>query len=658
MNINDTNAINEIKALSLDMINAAKKGSPGLVLSSAPIIYNLYAKHLNINPENPEWLNRDRFILSNYNVSSLLYATLHLFGFPITKEDLKSYGKYNSICKIHPEENITKGIDMTTHHSGNGIANAVGIALGERYLENLIKEEDETQNLIDFNTYCLCSDTDLMEGISYEALSFAGKEQLDKLIILVDYNKVTNDGSTFNTFIEDLTLRFESLNFDVEIVKDGTNYKSIDKAINNAKKSKKPSIIVFNTILGIGSRNENKSVVYDTPLDDDDLFNLRRNLNVTIEHFDTRKDTIVHVKNLILDRVGNKYSTFINNFKKIKSSGNEKLINILKMIFDQNIVIPFDSLNYRINETYNEDMIMSNHKVMNIIASKTELFLGGGADTSSTTRAYIDKTNINSKEKPTGRNINFGSREISMAGILNGIASLGLKVYGNTYLTYSDYLKPEMRLSAFNNYPITYIFTNDTIFNSYGSLNGPVEQLTTLRSIPNMIVFRPCDISEIFGCWEYIAKNKKCVSLIIGNEITPKLTNSNSKLVVRGGYVIKKEVSRLDGIIIATGIEVKTALKIAEDLKRDNLDIRVISMPSQELFRLNDKEYINQLLPRNIKRICLEPSTKNNWTTFTSEKYILSIDNFGSSGNSNELMKQYEYNYENLKAKVTKLFTE
>ncbi len=660
MNINDTNAINEIKALALDMISKAGSGSPGIVLSAAPILYNLYANHLNINPENPDWINRDRFVLSSSHASSLLYATLHLCGFPITKEDLKTYRTFNSICPGHPEVELTKGVDMTTGPSGNGIASGVGIALAERYLENILKSEDENQTLLNFNTYILCSDTDLMEGISYEALSFTAKEKLDKLILLVDHNKVTNDGPIENTFNEQLEERFESLDFYVQSVKDGSNFKAIDKAITNAKKSKKPSVIFFNTILGLGSRNENKSVVFNNPLDDDDVFALKRKLNITIAPFETRKDTIIHIEKRIKDRVLKKYTDFVNYFNQIKNSGNNRFINLLRMVVEKNVILPFDSLNYRVNNTYNEDMRLTNHKIINILAEKSELFLGGGADTSSTTKAYIDKTSIMSNKNPLGRNINFGNRELAMSGILNGMASMGLKVYGNTYLSLSDYVKPSMRLSALMNLPITYIFTHDALYNQPedGTLFEPFEQLVTLRSIPNMITFRPCDISEIFGCWEYIARNKKTVSLVLSNKAVPKVPNSNAKLVTRGGYIIKKEEVKLDGIIIATGYEVNTALLLSEDLKKENLDVRIISMPSQELFLANDKEYKRQLLPESIKKIVIEPSSKIGWTSFTEERYILGINEFGSSGKSNEILKKYEYDYESLKIKVTKLLKE
>ena len=658
MNLNDINAVNEIKALALDMISQANSGHPGIVLSAAPIIYTLYARHLNINPENPEWVNRDRFVLSAGHGSALLYATLHLCGYNISKEDLTKFRSIDGKLPGHPEYGKTLGVDMTTGALGQGIASAVGLALGERYLENILNEEDSEQTFIDYRTYVLCSDGDLMEGISYEATSFAGAQKLDKLMILYDCNKMTNDGSISTTFTEDIVGRFDAMGFYTEVVKDGANIKSIDKAITNAKKSKKPSLVIFNTVLGKDSMNENKSVVHGKPLMDDDVFAIKRKLNVTIAPFEVRKDTVIHIQNLIGERVQEKYNNYVAYFNKIKTSGNDRLMDLLSMLANKDFQIPFESLNYRINDTYNEELRLTNHKILNLVANKSELILGGSADLASTTKAYIDNTFVNTPEKPLGRNINFGIREHAMGGILNGLSMLGFKTYCSTMLAFSDYLKPAMRFSAMLNLPITYIFSHDSIaIGEDGPTHQPIEQLVSLRSIPNMITFRPSDIFEILGVWEYICKNKKTVSLVLSKSVMPKLPNSNAKLVSKGAYIIKKEVQKLDGIIIATGSEVLTAIKISEELKAENLDIRVVSMPSMELFLKEDKIYKEQILTKNVKTIVLETSSKLGWGLFvTDEKYILGLNEFGASGHSEEVLKKYGYDYESLKTKITNLF--
>lgn len=658
INENDINAVNEIKALALDMISGAKSGHPGIALSAAPILYTLYARHMNINPENPSWLNRDRFVLASGHASALLYATLHMCGFHITKDDLKQFRSIDSKLPGYPEYEITPGVDITIGTPGMGIANAVGFALGERYIENILKSEDEMQQLINYRTFVFCSDIDLMKGVSYEASSFAGAQKLEKLMILCDVSKITNDGAVSEHFIEDMEERFESMGFYVNTIKD-TNLKNIDKAIMVAKKSKKPSILFFNTILGSGSRNENKSVVFEGPLNDDDVFTIKRNLNITVAPFEVRKDSIVHVRNLINDRVGKKYNEHVAYFNKIKSSANDRLLELLKMLTNKDFIIPFESLNFKVNDTYNESLLLTNHKILNMVASKSELILGGSADLASTTKAYINNTSIQTPLRPLGRNINFGVREEAMAGILNGMSISGIKTYCSTKLVNSDSLKPSMRMSALMNLPVTYIFSHDAInIGEDGPAWEPIEQLTNLRSIPNMITFRPSDINEVLGTWEYICKNKKPVSVVLSKNVLPKIPTTNPKMVIRGGYIVKKEERKLDGIIIATGKEVIDALNIAIELKQENLDIRVVSMPSQELFLKEDKIYQEQILPKNVKTIVIEPGSKLSWGLFVSEeKYILGLNDFGYSGHTQEVLKKCGYDYENLKMKVVKLLS-
>ncbi len=657
MNNNDTNAVSEIKALALDMISKAGSGSPGISLSGAPILYTLYAKHLNFHPENPEWLNRDRFVLASSHASALLYATLHICGFNISKDDLKQYKTIDAKLPGSPECEITPGIDISSGTPGMGIAHAVGMALAERYLENILISEDEAQELLNYRTYVYCSDMDLMKGVSYEATSFAGAQKLEKLMILCDLSKVTNDGTTKDNFIEDVEKRFLAMGFYVDTIKEGENLKAIDKAITIAKRSQKPSILFFHTILGKDSRNENKSVVFDGPLSDDDLFAIKRKLNVTVAPFEVRKDSIVYIRNLINNRVGKKYSTYLSYFNKVKSSANDRLLNTLRLLINKNFQIPFESLNFKVNDTYQESLLTTNHKILNLVASKTEFILGGSADVASTTKAYIDQTSIASSNKPLGRNINFGIREEAMAGILNGMSISGLKTYCSTKLINLDSLKPALRMSAFLNLPVTYLFTHDAWNESEnGAFFEPVEQLATLRNIPNMVTFRPSDINEILGVWEYICKNKKPISVVLSKDHMPKLSTTNPKYTMKGGYIVKKEEKKLDGIIIATGKEVLSAINIALELKNENLDIRVVSMPCVDLFLKEDKIYQESIVPKNIKVIVLEPSSKLEWGIFVTDlKYVLGLNDFGYSGREEEVVKKCGYDYENLKMKVARL---
>lgn len=341
----------------------------------------------------------------------------------------------------------------------------------------------------------------------------------------------------------------------------------------------------------------------------------------------------------------------------MKSSGNDRLISLLKMLLNKEVVIPFESLNFKVNDTYSESLLQTNHKVLNMVAKKTEWILGGSADYASTTKAYIDTTSVQTSLKPLGRNINFGVREEAMGAILNGISLSGFKTYCSTKLIHSDLLKSSMRMSSLMNLPITYIYSHDSIrMGEDGSALEPIEQLTLLRSIPNMVTFRPSDINEVLGVWEYICKNKKPVSLVLSNSVLPKLPSTNPKMVFHGGYMVKKEERKLDGILISTGREVIDALNIAIELRNENLDIRVVSMPSIELFLKEDKKYQETLLPKQVKTIVIEPSNKLSWGLFVDdEKYILGLDDFGFSGHETEVLKKCGYDYENLKMKVVRL---
>ncbi len=655
---NDINSVNEIKALALDMISNAKSGYPGIALSAAPILYTLYAKHLNFNPENPGWLNRDRFVLASGHATSVLYATLHICGFPITKEDLKQYRNIDSNLPGYPDKELTPGIDVSIGSAGLGISNGVGLALAERYLRNIVKSEEEEQALIDYRTYVFCSDIDLMEGVSYEATSFAGAQKLDKFMLLCDISGITNDGEVKNNFIEDLEMRFESIGFYVGTVKDGSNLKLIDKAITNAKKSKKPSVVFFKTIIGKDSRNENKSVSFEGPLSDDDVFAIKRKLNVTVAPFEVRKDSVVYIRSLINNRVREKYSLYINSFNKIKSSANDRLLKLLQLLVNKEFNIPFESLNFKVNDSYNENLLMTNHKILNMVASKTEFLFGGSADVASTTKVYIDHTSIQSPEKPLGRNINFGLREEAMAGILNGISLSGLKTYCSTKLINADRLKSSMRLSAYMQLPIVYFFTHDGFGNGEdGPTQESLEQLDMLRSIPNLKVFRPSDINEVLGIWEYICKEKGPICVILGNNKMPKVLNTHPKLTLKGGYIVKKEEVHLDGILVATGREVLDALNIAVELKKENLDIRVVTMPSIELFLKQDKTYQDQILPKTCKTIVLEPNSKLSWGIFVKDPNdIIGLNDFGYSGHQEEILRKIGYDYESLKITIAKLF--
>jgi len=657
---NEKKFINEVKMLALDMINMAGSGHPGVVLSAAPIVGTLYLNHLKFNPDNPNWLNRDRFVLSCGHASALLYATLHMVGYNITLNDLKNFRRINSITPGHPEYRVTPGVECTTGPLGQGIGQAVGMALSERYIEKLLdEEEEEKQNLIDYYTYVLCSDGDLMEGISYEALSFAGAQKLNKLILLYDDNNMSIDGSLESTFNEDVENRFKSIGFDVIVVKDGTDIEAIDNALSQARKNNKPTIIVFKTILGNGSFNQNTNLVHGKPLSESDMHNLRESFGLLSEQFYVSKDSIIYIQQKIKERMQESYEIFDKTMSSMKMSSSDNLTNIFNMLEQNQNVIPFDSSKYKINEKYNEELRFSNYKVMNLFAQNTKLFINGSADLFSSCKNVIDNSAIMSDVTPLGRNIRFGVREHAMGAILNGMALSGLRVCGSTFLSFSDYLKPAIRMSALMSLPVTYIFTHDSILvGQDGPTHEPIEQLSMLRTIPNLITYRPADITELMGCWDIILKTNKPAALVVAKDKVPKIPGSNSLEVKNGAYLVRDCKTTPDAILIASGSEVKNAFIVANQLAKNGKNINVVSIPSLELYLNTDEQYKKKILPEHIKRIVIEAgNTYVLGSLATSINYVIGLNDFGFSGLPAEVEKEMEFDIDNLLLKVDKLIS-
>ena len=654
----DTQCLNEIKMLALDMINMAGSGHPGIVLSAAPILYTLYANHLNIMPENPNWINRDRFVMSCGHGSALLYATLHFAGYNISVNDLKSFRRINSITPGHPEYKVTPGVECTTGPLGQGIGQAVGMALAERYIEKLLdQEEDKKQDLIDYYTYVLCSDGDLMEGISYEALSFAGAQKLNKLIILYDDNNMSIDGSLETTFNEDMMSRFKSIGFETIIVKDGSNLTMIDKALTQARKNNKPTIVVFKTILGNGSYNQNTNIVHGSPLQEADLYNLRQVLKVPTEPFYVGKDSIIYMQEKIKNRMQKRINQFDKTLSNMKMSTSENLGKIFNMLEKKQNNIIFDSTKYKLSDGYNEELRISNYKVMNLFANTTNLFINSSADLFSSCKNVIDNSPLMSDVTPIGRNIRFGVREHAMGAILNGMALSGLRVCGSTFLSFSDYVKPAIRMSALMSLPVTYIFTHDSILvGQDGPTHEPIEQLSMLRTIPNLITYRPADIIELMGCWDNILKQNRPTALVVTKEKCLKIPNTDAAQVKNGAYLLKSSIDTPKLILIASGTEVKVACAIANKLEADGINVNVVSIPSLELYLNMDINYRKKIIPEHVKRIVIEAGNSYVLGSLaTSIDYVIGINDFGFSGTSSEVAKEMEFDIDSIMLKVQKL---
>lgn len=658
MNQKDIQCINEIKILALDMINNANSGHPGAVLSQAPILYTLFANHLRINLEDDKWINRDRFILSSGHASALLYSLLHVSGFNISMNDLRSFRRLNSITPGHPEYGVTPGVECSTGPLGQGVATAVGMALAERYIRSLLDvEEEKKQQLINYKTYVMCSDGDLMEGISYEALSFAGAQKLNNLVVLYDDNNMSIDGTLEKTFNENIEKRFDAIGFDVITVKDGANLNQIDKALNKAHKSTKPVIIIFKTILGNGSYNQNTNQVHSGALTDADLYNLRQTLGVTSQPFYVTKDSMIYLNNKINTRMQREISAWNELRNNMTMSTNENLSRLLNMLEQNKNQINFDSSKYQINVNYNEELTVSNYKVMNLFAGSTNLIVNGSADLFKSVKNVIDNSDIMTDSNPTGKNIRFGVREHAMGAILNGLALSGLKTCGSTFLVFSDYLKPAIRMSALMSLPVTYIFSHDSILiGQDGPTHEPIEQLAMLRTIPNLITYRPADITELMGCWDNIFRQNRPTALVLTKQKVPKIPSSNSKSVDFGAYLIRDCGSIPDAILISSGSDLTNAYIIANKLAVNGINLNVVSIPSLELFLSQSEEYRNKLLPDDIKRITLESSNPYVLGSLaTSIDYAIGLNDFGFSGTSEEVAKEMEFDLDSLLLKVQSL---
>lgn len=636
----DRETLANIKTLALDMINEANSGHPGIVLSASPIIYTLYKYHLNINPINPTWYNRDRFILSSGHGSALLYATLFMCGYDLTLNDLKKFRSINSKTPGHPEYNATPGVECTTGPLGEGIATAVGIALGERILKERSKINSK-KNLIDFNTYVLVGDGDLMEGISYEACSLAGTLKLDNLIILYDSNNMSLDGTTDNTFKESVKDRFEAFGFDTFKVSDGNSIKQLNLEITKAKRSKKPAFIEIKTHLGYGSLLQDTKEVHGMPLTKEDLSQLKKKLSIVNEPFYVDEDKKQDLISFIANRVGDKYNNSIKLYnKEIKSNLDTKYKDI-KFFFEDET---YDISNINWEKTTNKSMRDINKYVMNMIAKSIPSFIGGSADVSSSTKTHID----------IGKNIHYGVREHASSAISNGLALLNFRPFTSTFLAFSDYLKPGVRMSALMNLPVTYIFTHDSIdIGKDGPTHEPVEQLTMLRDIPNLCVYRPVDLKEIIGSYQSILSHNNPSALIISRGNTINSANTSATNTQKGGYVIR-ELENFSITLVSSGTDLITALKVSYALEKNNINARVVSMPSLDIFLKQTKEYKESIL-KDKKIIVIEASTALHYTKITDYNNIINIEDFGKSGDSDDVLESANFDIATIYKKVYNL---
>lgn len=651
--INEKKIVDQIRSLGIDMIDEAGSGHPGIVLGAAPIIYSLYAHHMKIDPENANFYNRDRFIMSAGHGSALLYATLYMAGYPLTLEDLKDFRKIDSKTPGHPEYKKTPGVEATTGPLGQGFATAVGIAIAERNLSARFNKGKK--EIIDFNTYVLCGDGDLMEGISYEAASLAGTLKLNKLIVLYDSNDTCLDGQTAECFTENVAMRFIAQGWNVITVPDGEDILSITKAIEDAKSSTdKPTLIEVKTAIGKYSKLEGNHLVHGAPLDKEDITNIKEKMQIRDIPFTISQITVDDFRTFIQNRCKN----VSEKFNKAIEAMEEEDKKILENFMNGNKPFDIKDIIYEPPQENNESPRVTSGKILTSIVNKYQNVIGGSADLFTPTKTYVEGVGNYISENPIGKNIFFGVREHAMGAILNGLALCGYHPYGSTFLSFSDYLKPSIRMATMMDLPVTYIFTHDSIsVGPDGATHQPVEQLVSLRSTPNLEVFRPADANEVIGVYRAIFEKESSPSVIaLSRNTLPILETTKISEVAKGGYTVFDPERKLSGILIATGEEVHLAIEVAKRLKSKGMDVRVVSMPCIKRFEEQNQEYIDDILPVEVRKIVIEAASSMSWNSIVfNKKYLITLDEYGTSGSKDDVYKKYGFDVDSLEERVENL---
>ena len=650
-------SVNAIKVLGVDAINKAKSGHPGVVMGAAPMAYSLFTKHLRVNLKKTDWINRDRFVLSAGHGSMLLYSLLHLSGFEdVSLEEVKNFRQWGSKTPGHPEFGHTKGIDATTGPLGQGISTAVGMALAERYLA--AKYNKEGYDLFDHYTYVICGDGDIMEGVASEASSFAAVQKLNKLVVLYDSNDICLDGETKDAFSENVRARYEAYGWNTILVEDGANVDAVSAAIEQAKKSDKPTLIEVKTIIGAGSPNrQGTNGVHGAPLGDEETALFRKEIGWENEPFDIPADVYADFKANVADRGENEYAKWEKIYADYKVKFPELAKELEEALTREDIKhLSKESFSFK-NVGEAQATRNSSQDAINSVAAVLPTFFGGSADLSHSNMTFIKGDGLQDDEHRTERNVQFGVREFAMATVLNGLTLHGgVRVFGGTFFVFSDYLKAALRLSALQNLPVTYVFTHDSIaVGEDGPTHEPIEHLASLRTIPNTYVFRPADATEAQAAWYLSQKtNDKPTSIVLTRQNLPILENSSFEKVAKGAYVVYETAEDFDTILIATGSEVALAIDVARELEKDGSKVRVVSMPSVELFEEQSKEYKEELLPLNVRRrVSLEMGNSALWYKYVGlDGLAIGINKFGASAPANKVIEEYGFTVEAVVEKI------
>lgn len=647
----DNLSVNAIRVLSADAVQKANSGHPGLPLGAAAIGYELWANHMNHNPKNPSWENRDRFVLSGGHGSTLLYSLLHLFGYGLTLDDLKNFRQWGSKTPGHPEYGVTTGVEASTGPLGAGMAMAVGMAMAETHLA--AKFNKEGYPVVDHYTYVLGGDGCMMEGINYEAFSLAGTLKLNKLIVLYDSNKISIEGNTDIAFTEDVPARFKAMGFKVLEVKDGNDISEIGKAIEEAKEDKEsPSFIKINTKIGFGSPKEGSADVHGAPLGADNIIAMKKTLGWPSEEPFFVPDEVYENYKAKAENLAKKeeewsklFKDYCEKFPEMKTLWDEYKdeTKACKLLDDED----FWSYEEKADATRN-----LSGKVLNKLSAKLPTLFGGSADLAPSNKSYVNGAGDYSAENYAGRNVHFGVRELAMTGIGNGLVLHGLKAYVSTFFVFSDYVKPMARLASLMEIPLTFILTHDSIgVGEDGPTHEPIEQLAEFRAMPNFNVFRPADATETIAAWYSAVTSKDTpTALVLTRQNLPQLAGS-SKEALKGGYVVADSSKETpDAIIIASGSEVSLSIEVKEALAKEGVDVRVVSMPCMDIFEKQSQEYKEKVLPKAVRaRVAVEALSEFGWGKYVGlDGKTVCLDRFGASAPAGVLFKEFGFTVDNV----------
>lgn len=652
----DTRSVNSIRVLSADAVQKANSGHPGLPLGAAPMAYELWAHHMKHNPQNPDWANRDRFILSAGHGSAMLYALLHLFGYGnLPLSELQQFRQLGSLTPGHPEYRHTVGVEATTGPLGAGMAMGVGMAMAEAHLASVFNKE--SYPVVDHHTFVLAGDGCMMEGISSEAMSLAGTLKLNKLIVLYDSNNISIEGDTEIAFTENVAKRFESYGFHVLHVADGTDLDAIGKAIEEAKAFQDaPTMIEIKTKIGFGSAREGKASAHGEPLGAENITLLKEKLGYdSQDEFHVPADVYDNFKQLAAKNADEEAS-WTALFEKYCAAYPE-LAGLWKQFHDPKHGLDalgdtFWNITEKADATRNISGAILNH-----IKDIFQNLFGGSADLAPSNKTNLKDAGDFSASTYAGRNIHFGVRELAMAGIGNGLALHGgLRPYVSTFFVFSDYTKPMLRLASIMELPVLYIFTHDSIgVGEDGPTHEPIEQLAMLRSQPNFTVYRPADATETAAAYYYALTSQRTpTALVLTRQNLPQLAGS-SKDALKGAYVISEaKDGKLDAIVIATGSEVELALRAQEALAAEQIHVRVVSMPSMDVFEAQSKEYKEHILPSNIrKRVAVEALSSFGWDRYVGlDGTTVTMNSFGASAPAAVLFEHFGFTVSNVVAAV------